>query len=287
MLGRGIILQDHLRDTTDTGSKKTIKVGICQLDILPVFSENVSNSIREIENVCKKGADAVLLPEIFVIPYGVDFFKKAAITKSDPSLKKFEDISGDFKILLVAGSVVEKEGENYYNTSFVFEDGRCLGSYRKSHLFDIKMKGKLTFSESSVFSPGKNIKVFDTKFGKIGIVICFDLRFPELIKKMALRGAKMIFAPAAFNNVTGPMHWELLIRARALDSQSFLFACSPALNESYSYKAWGHSAIVDPYGRIVEMLDEKHGRIIKEIDLDLVAKARKQLPIIENTKFLT
>ena len=260
--------------------KNKIKIALCQMDIDPDFNKNVSNAIDMINKAAQKGAKIVMLPEIFISPYDVRRFKKIVINDKDHLIKTFSELSLKKKMMIVAGSVVERSGRNLYNTSFIFEKGRLIGKYRKTHLFDVDIKGKITFQESSVFKPGNIAKTFNTSFGKIGVVICFDLRFPEMVRSLAKQGAKMIFAPAAFSHITGPLHWELIVRARAMDSQSFVFACSPALNKKYSYQAWGHSAIVDPYGVVVNMLGFKSGILCEEINLNLVEKVRKEIPIL-------
>ena len=210
----------------------------------------------------------------------MNMFKNIVHNEDSPLFERLKHISADKKILLIAGSVPEEEGGKLYNTSYVFDDGRYLGKHRKVHLFDVNIPGGIVFRESDVFTAGRENTVLDTKFGKIGVAICFDLRFPEMIKAMALAGAKMIFAPAAFNTTTGPLHWELVLRARALDSQTFLCACSPARNMELSYHAWGHSAIVGPMGEIVGMCREGAQTLICEIDSQAVDEARRQLPLL-------
>ena len=148
------------------------------------------------------------------------------------------------------------------------------------HLFDIDVKGGQSFRESETLTPGDAVTVFDTEFGRMGLCVCFDIRFPELARLMALKGARVIFVPAAFNMTTGPAHWELNFRSRALDNQCYYVGTSDALDESFSYHAWGHSILVSPWGDVLGQLDEKPGAMVNEIDLSRVDAVRAQLPLL-------
>jgi omega-amidase len=121
---------------------------------------------------------------------------------------------------------------------------------RKTHLFDIEIPGKIKFKESDTLTAGDSLSCVDTKYGKIGVGICYDLRFPELCMAYRQRGAKLVVFPGAFNMTTGPVHWQLLQQARAVDNQLFIASCSPARNLEASYTAWGHSMVVDPFGEV-------------------------------------
>ena len=154
-------------------------------------------------------------------------------------------------IWLIGGSIPELEDGNVYNTSFVYApDGSCAARHRKTHLFDIDVAGGQRFMESETLTPGSDITTFETPWGTMGLCICFDFRFEELARLMTLRGARVLFVPAAFNMTTGPAHWELLFRQRAVDNQVFTVGTSPARDESASYHAWGHSIVCDPWGSI-------------------------------------
>ena len=145
------------------------------------------------------------------------------------------------------------------------------------HLFDVDLPG-MSFKESNTFSPGDEICVFDTEYGKMGLAVCFDLRFPELFRAMAKRGANIIFLPAQFNMTTGPAHWEMQIRCRAVDNELFIVGAAAARREGFSYECWGHSLIADPYGTVLAGCDEKELIIYAEADLGRIAQVRAQLP---------
>lgn len=136
----------------------------------------------------------------------------------------------------------------------------------------------MRFKESNSFAPGEDITVFDTKFGRMGVEICFDIRFPELARAMAKRGAEVILCPAQFNMTTGPRHWELSVRARAMDNEVFFVGASAARYEGFDYECWGHSTVADPFGMVKASCDEKEQILYCDIDLNEVDSVRRQLP---------
>ena len=150
------------------------------------------------------------------------------------------DYARKYHIYLIAGSMPEADDVGkVYNTSYIFDrDGKQIGKHRKAHLFDINVKNGQHFKESDTLTSGDHATVFDTEFGKMGVMICYDIRFPEFARTMALDGARMIFVPAAFNMTTGPAHWELTFRARALDNQIYMLGCAPARDIQAGYISW-------------------------------------------------
>lgn len=264
-----------------------LTVGLCQMRVTDNKEQNLKKAKEMINKACEKGAEFIVLPEMFNCPYNNKYFRKFAETfPNGETLKMLSTIAKDKNIYLVGGSIPEKDHEGkIYNTSFVFNNlGELIGKHRKIHLFDIDVEGGVKFKESDVLSPGNNITVFDTHFGKMGVAICYDIRFPELIRLMTLKGAEIIIIPAAFNMTTGPAHWELTMRARALDNQVYLLANSPARDETFSYVAYANSLIVDPWGKILGKLDEKEGILIGEIDILKVSKIREQLPLLKHRR---
>lgn len=183
---------------------------------------------------------------------------------------------------------LKSRGQTYnrvYNTAYVFDrSGRQIGKHRKVHLFDINVTGGQCFKESDTLSPGNSIGCFDTEFGKIGLCICYDFRFPETARLMAQDGAKVILVPAAFNMTTGPAHWELMFRQRAVESQCYVIGTAPARDTESSYVSWGHSIVVDPWGTVIAGMDEKEGILITELDLDYLDKVRRELPLLEHRR---
>ncbi len=152
------------------------------------------------------------------------------------------------------------------------------------HLFDIDIPGRITFRESDTLSPGDQLALFDTPWGRVGLGICYDMRFPALAMLLRAAGASILIYPGAFNMTTGPAHWELLQRARALDNQCYFAAVSPARNPDSSYTAWGHSTIVNPWGEVIATTDEGAATIVAELDMARVAAVRAQIPVSLQTR---
>ena len=188
-------------------------------------------------------------------------------------------------LYLAGGSVPELEGDKVYNTCYLFSpQGEELARHRKVHLFDIDVPGGQRFKESDTLAAGNQITVVDTPLGTLGLAICFDIRFAELFRVMGDRGAQLILVPADFNMTTGPVHWDLAFRMRALDQQCFVAGCSPARDEKASYVAYGHSLVCNPWGEILTQLDEKPGVQVVDIDLGDLAKYRSQIPILSGRR---
>ena len=189
--------------------------------------------------------------------------------------------AAELGIYVVGGSLPELEGGRVYNTSYVYgRQGELLAKHRKVHLFDIDVAGGQRFMESDTLSPGDQITTFDTEFGPMGLCICFDLRFQELSRLMTLAGAQVLLVPAAFNMTTGPAHWELLFRQRAVDNQLFTVGVSPARDEAASYVAWGHSIVCDPWGAVLHQCGAGEEVAVTELDMAQVSAVRRQLPIL-------
>ena len=248
--------------------------------------ENLQRAAQGIEEGVQKGAQIVVLPEMFTCPYSNDYFPRFAESfPKGETLHFLQKEAQDKGIYLVGGSLPELEGEKIYNTSFVFgPDGTLLGKHRKMHLFDINVPGKIYFKESDTLQAGEEITVIETEFGKIGVAICYDVRFPEMFRAMALKGAEMVVLPGAFNMTTGPAHWELLLRTRAVDNQVYVVAASPSRDTEGVYTAWGHSLIVDPWGEVLEQAGSCEEVLVGAIDSAQVARVRQRLPVYEHLK---
>ena len=232
-----------------------------------------------------QGTDLVTLPEIWNGPYQQDLFPDFAEPRFGPSWQLLSNLAAQYGIWLSGGSIAEREDGKVYNTAYVFDrSGNEVARHRKMHLFDINVTGGQHFMESQTLSAGSQVTVFDTEFCKMGLCICYDARFPELFRLMVDRGAKLILVPAAFNMTTGPAHWELLFRQRAVDNQVFCVGTSPARDEAASYRAWGHSIVTDPWGRIVTQMEEGEELRTVELDLELADQIRAQLPLLAHRR---
>lgn len=263
-----------------------IKIAAIQMSTVEDKMENVRTVKTYLEKIKDENPDFVILPEMFCCPYQTENFPIYAEKEGGPVWQQLSGYAKQYGIYLIGGSMPEKDAEgNVYNTSYIFDrEGKQIGKHRKVHLFDIDIKGGQTFKESDTLTAGDSDTVFDTEFGKIGVMLCFDIRFPELSRMMVNDGAKVIFVPAAFNMTTGPAHWELSFRTRALDNQIYMVGCAPARDVSAGYISWGHSIVTDPWGRVIDMLDEKKGILLAELDMDYEEQVREELPLLKSRR---
>ena len=263
-----------------------MKVAAIQMPTVKDKIQNIRTAGTYIEKIKAENPDFVILPEMFCCPYQTENFPVYAEKEGGPSWQAMSDYARKYHIYLIAGSMPEADDVGkVYNTSYIFDrDGKQIGKHRKAHLFDINVKNGQHFKESDTLTSGDHATVFDTEFGKMGVMICYDIRFPEFARTMVLDGARMIFVPAAFNMTTGPAHWELTFRARALDNQIYMLGCAPARDTQAGYISWGHSIVTDPWGKVMKQLDEKEGILIEEIDLDREDQIREQLPLLKHRK---
>jgi len=265
---------------------KKIKVGLCQMPVVDDKKINLRTAGEYVAKCAEQGADIVILPEMFCCPYSNDKFPEYAEPVEGYIWSSLADIAEKNHIYLVGGSMPEAWGDNNIsNTSFVFDRaGNQLARHRKVHLFDINVPGGQYFMESDVFTAGNQVTTFKTEFGDFGLMICFDIRFAELSRLMASDGAKAIFVPAAFNMTTGPAHWELNFRGRALDNQLFMIGCAPARDYNSPYVSYGNSIITAPWGDIQCRMEDTEGVLVEEIDLDMTRQVRDRLPIIKGLR---
>ncbi|MCI2058995.1 MAG: carbon-nitrogen hydrolase family protein [Oscillibacter sp.] len=242
---------------------------------------DIRRAVENLRRAREAGAELAVLPEMFCCPYRNSCFRAYGEEAGGPAQTALAAAARELGLYVVGGSVPELAGGKVYNTSFVYgPDGAQLARHRKAHLFDIHVDGGQKFQESAVLSPGNEITTFETAFGTMGLCICFDLRFEELARCMALRGARVIFVPAAFNMTTGPAHWELLFRQRAVDNQLFMVGVSPARDETAAYVAYGNSLAVDPWGTVLCRAGGEETILYADLDLTRVDSVRRQLPIL-------
>ena len=256
-----------------------MKLAQIQMHVTADKAANLRHAEELLRSV--RGADMAVLPEMFCCPYDNGCFRAYGEPAGGAAYQMLSRTARELGLWLVGGSLPELEAGRVYNTSFVFDPkGTCVARHRKMHLFDIDVEGGQRFRESDTLSPGNGITLFDTPWGRMGLCICFDLRFEELCRVMALEGARVLLAPAAFNMTTGPAHWELLLRQRAVDNQCFTVGTSPARDASASYVAWGHSMVCDPWGTVLRQCGAGEEVAVTELDMDRVDAVRRQLPIL-------
>lgn len=263
-----------------------IKIAALQTTVSKDKRENLDRLERLLEDPGLAGVDLVTLGEMFNCPYQTPNFPIYAEEAGGESWQRCSALAKKHGIYLSAGSMPERDREGHiYNTAYVFDrQGRQIARHRKMHLFDIAVSGGQCFRESDTLTAGNDVAVFDTEFGKMGLCVCYDFRFPELPRLMAQRGARVILVPAAFNMTTGPAHWEIMFRQRAVEDQVFAVGTAPARDASSGYTSWGHSIAVGPWGNILYQMDEKPGIALAELDLDEVERVRAELPLLAHRR---
>lgn len=261
-----------------------MKIAVIQSPTFREKEKNLETIAAAIRQLPEK-PDLVTLPEMFLCPYQAHLFPEYAEEEGGRAWSFLSDLAREQGIYLCAGSMPERREEKIYNSSYIFDrEGRQIAVHRKIHLFDIEIEGGQCFRESDTLTAGDQVTTFETEFGLVGVCICYDFRFPEIARIMADRGAKLILCPASFNMTTGPLHWELMFRSRAVDNQLFTIGSAPMRDPSTGYTSWGHSIAVDPWGRIIAQLDEKAGILHLNLDLSLADEVRRQLPLLRHRR---
>lgn len=265
---------------------KQLNLGICQIQVTNDKSTNLRHAGEMIKSAVRDGAEMVVLPEVFNVPYVTSIMASQAEVYPGETARFLSETARKNRCILVGGSIPERsQNGDIFNTSYTFDqDGNLIGAHRKIHLFDIDIPGQITFKESKVFTAGNTLEIIRYQDLCIGTIICYDIRFPELARLLTQQGANMLIVPAAFNMTTGPAHWDLLMRSRAIDNQLFVVAASPARNPEASYHAWGHSMVVDPWGMV--MAEAGHGEEILNcrLDFSVLDRVRKEMPLLNHRR---
>jgi predicted amidohydrolase len=248
---------------------------------------NLEEAERWIREAAGKGASLVALPEVFVWRGSKRAERAQAEPIPGPSTLAMSKLARHLHIYLLAGSVLEEipGGARAYNTSVLISpSGEIIATYRKIHLFDVDLANGVSLRESETRAPGEAVVIARTELCMMGLSICYDLRFPELYRALAEQGAEVILVPSAFTAYTGEAHWESLLRARAIENQSYIIAPAQFGESRHSFRTHGHSMIVDPWGKIVGELPDGAGVITAEIDLEYLAKVRAALPALAHRR---
>jgi len=264
-------------------------VGAIQLNSTSDLAGNVNKARELVKQARDRGAELVALPEHFAYLGPEDRNPPSAQSLSGPLVQEFGALARNLGIFLLLGSFPEiaEPGSPPYNTSVLLgKDGAILAVYRKIHLFDVDLPGGPTYRESLHTCPGKEVVAAalpGTAF-TAGLAICYDLRFPELFRSLAAKGADLMFLPAAFTLRTGRDHWEVLIRARAIENQAYLIAPAQWGRHSPGRRSFGRSLIVDPWGTLLAQAPDGEGFILAELEPDRVRRLRRAMPCLTHRR---
>jgi predicted amidohydrolase len=261
----------------------SFKVAICQNKPDYDKAKNIRTALAMVTKAAERGARLVVLPEIFLYPYELNLMKEIA-DEQEETLQQFKALAKQQHIFLCTGSLPEKNTEGIFNTSYLVDPaGEVILKYSKCHLFDIHLP-HLVVQESAAFKPGKELALVETPLGKIGLLICYDIRFPEMARKLALSGVEILLVPAAFNTITGPAHWHVNFRARAFENQLYVAAASPARNNRSRYKAYGHSMLIDPWGMILREAGTGEQIVWADFSAERIKEVRQNLPLLKHRR---
>lgn len=268
---------------------RPLKIGLVQMRSGTSIARNLADMDGLVREAALAGATYIQTPEMtgLVESNRKGLFANAVSQNADPIAQRASELAQALNITLHIGStpILLDEGR-VANRAFVFgPDGAQLGTYDKLHMFDVDLDNGESWRESAVYRPGDDAKILDTTFGKLGLAICYDVRFPELFAQQALQGTEIITTPAAFTKQTGAAHWHVLLRARAIETGSFLASAAQGGHHEDGRETYGHSLIVSPWGEVLAELDHDEPAIlVAEIDLDDVAAARGKIPNLKHRR---
>jgi len=266
---------------------RTLRVALVQFEARDDVADNLARA-ASLAREAAVDADLVVLPEYVQFRGSDDGFRASAGPVPGPVTDPFAAIAREAGCWILAGSSAEATDDprRPYNTAALFDrSGALAATYRKLHLFDIAVEDGPADTESARVTPGDSAVVADLGIGRLGLSICYDLRFPELFRALALAGAEVLALPAVFTERTGRDHWEVLLRARAIENGAWVIAAGACgAGGPGAIPAWGHSMVVDPWGRVIVEAGSGEEIVRAELDLDLVTRTRRQIPVLANRR---
>jgi predicted amidohydrolase len=269
---------------------ETVRVAAVQLESQDDLAQNLDECRRLVAAAAREGAQLVVLPENFAY-FGAESGKQALAERlgddARPIQRALAEMARDAKAFLVAGGFPEASADvsRPFNSALVFgPDGRLVASYRKMHLFDVALQDGTTLAESASTTPGDALVTFDLGRFRVGLSICYDLRFPELYRELVTRGANVLLVPAAFTLHTGKDHWHPLLRARAIESQAYVVAAAQWGKHPRGRTTYGHSLIVDPWGTVIAEASDRVGLVTATLDLAYLERVRAQVPCLNHRR---
>ncbi len=250
-------------------------------------AKNLKTAERLVRLAAERGARFVALPETFSCCGRLDIMARRSEPLAGSSLRRMAALARRLKLYLLAGSIFERASARgmAYNTSVLFGPaGNVVAAYRKMHLFEADIAGHVGVRESDVLLPGAGVAAARTDLGTVGLSICYDLRFPELYRALSARGAEILCVPSAFTMMTGKDHWEVLLRARAVENQVYVIAPNQCGTHASGTVTYGHSMIVDPWGLVLAAVSDGEGIALAELDPAVLAQARKKVPALRGRR---
>jgi deaminated glutathione amidase len=263
--------------------------GVVQVTSGADLERNLERCRALIENAAKMGARLVVLPENFAF-LGEHETAKMAVAEAVPGdgriLSTMRQIARDHELDLVLGGMPEAVSATHVHNTSVYVDarGEIRGIYRKIHLFDVAIPDGATYRESASVKPGDEAVVVDGSFGKVGLTICYDLRFPELYRTLVREGARILTVPAAFTLHTGRDHWHPLLKARAIENLAFVLAAAQFGRHNAKRVTFGHACIIDPWGHVLAEVGDREGVAVAELDFEYQDRLRRELPALEHRR---
>ncbi|AWN53267.1 carbon-nitrogen hydrolase family protein [Methylobacterium sp. 17Sr1-1] len=251
-------------------------------------AQNRDAAVAGIREAAERGAHYVQTPEMTSLLERdrPSLFQKIRAPDDDSTLGALRDVARERGVVVHVGSLAVKNGDKVANRAFVIDrEGAIIAAYDKLHLYDVDLPNGESYRESATYTGGARAVVADLPWGRLGVAICYDVRFPALYRALAEAGAEILSAPAAFTRQTGEAHWHVLQRARAIETGSFMISAAQGGRHEDGRETYGHSLIVDPWGRVLAEADgNEPGVILAEIDMALVADARARIPALRHAK---
>jgi deaminated glutathione amidase len=265
----------------------SFRAGVVQMTSTGDRAKNLATALRLVGEAADLGAKLVALPENFSF-MGNEAERIAGAEAVDgPTIGALRELARRRRIHVVAGSIAEKVDApgKTANTSVLLDDaGEIVASYRKIHLFDVAIPDGARYAESETVAPGDRPVLAETALGRIGLTICYDLRFPELYRALAAQGADLLTIPAAFTLFTGKDHWEVLVRARAIENQAYVLAPAQVGRHSASRVTFGNAMIVDPWGVVLARCPDGEGVAVAEVRRDRLEQVRREVPALTHRR---
>lgn len=263
------------------------KAACVQVNASDDMASNIEMASQMARDAALLGAELVLFPEnVSMMTFGADNIRANARAEADhPAIPAFQALAQELDIWLHGGTLAIQAGDKIANRAYVFApDGSTAAKYDKIHMFDVDLGGGESYRESETFTPGAEKVLADLPWGGLGLSTCYDVRFPYLYRALAQAGAKFLAVPAAFTVPTGRAHWEILLRARAIENGCYVFAPAQTGTHAGGRQTYGHALIIDPWGQVLEDAGHEPGFVIADIDPALVDEARVRVPSLKHTR---